>query len=618
MSRQAIIIVAAVGFVVLVGCASEPGGAAPADSGPAADAGSGADGGPGTDGPVSQCGGATAVCAGHASRLVCSGGSWQPQACAPGEGCVRGECVAAQCSDECRLGDSDGTHTCELYDLPADRWLAASPGESMHDRARAYRTWLHRDGMAYGGVGNAVYADPPDYTRVIRLRGLHDSAIWTGTYLAAEALRLQATGSADARANIEQLVATLHLWFNVSGAPGVLARFVTPANPSFPAVLERASCGEPNVVCNVAYDGASYDYMGHISRDQYQGVMLGYALAYDALGPRDGATRELIRGDVVELVEQLMKERVVPTRLVFNGTTLGPFDINMRFVVLNPAEFVDGAVELTVDTSNPDDSDMVGFQEFIPNLAHVVRQFPGLGFVPDIPRTGSAIMLASFFQVALRVTEDVPAYAERRAAIRAYYTGNTNQGGNVDDWLEIARQWSDTSACGDGYYANNISMEPMYNLARLESDPGRLATIRNDVLRDRMWAAFASTKNSFFSFLYAANTPGADAGISADAAAQLAGFPPPPRVRRAVDLRDDPRYQPHDGNCADQTDHAGAVDVSDRVVSDFIWQRQPWGLVDGGDAAVTYPGIDYLVAYWLGRHHGFIADDSPGRCAVWR
>ena len=34
----------------------------------------------------------------------------------------------------------------------------------------------------------------------------------------------------------------------------------------------------------VTYEGAQYDYIGHISRDQYQGVMLGYALAYEALG----------------------------------------------------------------------------------------------------------------------------------------------------------------------------------------------------------------------------------------------------------------------------------------------------------------------------------------------
>lgn len=618
MKRHQFVIAAAAGIIALTSCG--PGGPAGSDQ---ADGASGVDGAAGVDASSTADAGESvcegqAVCTGHASRLVCAGGSWQEETCGAGAGCVRGECVAAACSDECVLGATDGTHTCELFDVTTGGWVSPAPGTSMHDRARAYQQWLHRDGMAYGGVGNAVYADPPDYTQVVRLRGLHDSAIWTGTYLAAEAARLHATGSVNARDNIKQLVETLHRWFNVSGSPGLLARFVTPANASFPAVLEGANCGDPNVVCNASYAGATYNYMGHISRDQYQGVMLGYALAYDTLGPRDEAIRELIRADVVELVEELMKERTVPTRLVFNGTTLGPFDITMRFVVLNPAEFVDGAVELTVDTDSTDDSEMVGFQEFIPNLAHVVRQFPGLSFLPDIPRAGSAVMLASFFQVALRLTDGVAAYAERRAAIEAYYTSNTNQGGNADDWLAIARLWSYGGDCGRSYYANNIVMEPMYNLARLETDSGRLATIRNDVLRDRMWTDFATTKNSFFSFLYAANMPGADATITADAADQLSGFPPPPRVRRAVNLTAEARYQPHESGCSNQTSHANAVDVRERVVSDFIWQRHPWGLLDGGDPAVTYPGIDYLVAYWFGRRHGYMNDDTAGRCTAWR
>ncbi len=56
-----------------------------------------------------------------------------------------------------------------------------------------------------------------------------------------------------------------------------------------------------------------------------------------------------------------------------------------------------------------------------------------------------------------------------------------------------------------------------------------------------------------------------------------------------------------------------AVDVSERVVSDFIWQRNPWGLLDGGNPQLTYPGVDYLVAYWMGRYYGQLQDDTPGR-----
>lgn len=610
-------------ILIILGLVAGCGAAGPSDV-PGADGGAPGDANPLVDAALSpdattaQCPATGAICLSHDTRRFCSGGNWQDQSCPVGQGCVQGECVVAQCSDACNLGDVDGLKTCEIFDIANGTWGASSPDASTHDRSREYQRWLRRDAMAYGGIGNAIYSDPPNYTDVIRLRGLHDSAIWTGTYLAAEALRLSATGSADARANIKRVIDTLHLWFNVSGAPGVLSRFVTPASGTFPAVLEGANCGDEVVKCNVPFEGQQYNYMGHISRDQYQGVMLGYALAYDALGPTDEAARELIRADVVELVEELMKDRVVRARITLNGTTLGPFDINMRFVVLNPAEMTDGAVDLTVDTNDTDNSEMYGFQEFAPNIAHILRQFPGLGFLPDAPRAGSAIMLASFFQVALRVTENVPAYASRRAAIANYYTSNSGEGGNINDWLSIAGLWSYGGGCGDSYYANNIVMEPMYNLARLESDPGRLATIRGSILHDRMWAEFATTKNSFFSFIYAANTPGAASSITTEAATQLNGFPPPPRVRTAVNLMSNPAYQPHEAGCSNQTSHGGAVNVSERVTSDFIWQRHPWGLLDGGNPAVTYPGVDYLVAYWLGRHHGYIADDTSGRCTAWR
>lgn len=524
------------------------------------------------------------------------------------------------CSDECDLGDSQGGKTCALYDLQTSSWATSTPAISRHDRARAYNLWLHRDGMAHGGVGSVAYNDPGTYQSPKVLHGLGDSAIWTGTYLAAEALRLEATGAPAARAQVKALVETLHLWFNVSGQPGMLARFAAPAGVAQPVVLNDLACGSGwRVHCNVSYQGAAYDYIGHISRDQYQGVLLGYALAYEALGPDDEATRALIREDVFELVEELMIERTLPVKLTFNGTALPTFNVKMRFAVIAPAEMESGAIVFEVDTSNLTDATMKGFQEFIPDLGDVLKQMPLLGsLVPPIPRASSAIMLASFFRVALRVSEGVPALAARRAAIEDFYLHNKGWGGNIYDWLKVAMKWSEGTTCGNAYYGNNITMEPMYNLARLETDPARRANIIDDILTDKMWQTFKTTKNTFFAFIYAGNaTNPAPADIQA-AVAQLDGFGPPPRVKVAVDLRNDPKYQPHEPNCSDQVVHTTAVDIADRPVGDFIWQRHPWGLYDPGNPAQTEPGVDYLVAYWMGRHHGFIAEDRPTTCLRWK
>jgi hypothetical protein len=93
---------------------------------------------------------------------------------------------------------------------------------------------------------------------------------------------------------------------------------------------------------------------------------------------------------------------------------------------------------------------------------------------------------------------------------------------------------------------------------------------------------------------------------------------PAPRVFVGTDLRESPKYPSRHESCADQVAHDDAIDVGDRVVADFMWQRQPWGLYAGGDVHQTQPGVDYLVAYFMGRAHGFIADDTAGSCLAWQ
>ncbi len=527
-----------------------------------------------------------------------------------------GQCTPGRCADACNLGDSQGGAQCELYDVASAGWVSGSPEAQLNDRSRSYNQWLRRDGLYYGGVSNAVYSDPPAYTQVIGHRGVGDSAIWTGTYLGAEALKLKATGSADARQNIRDIVDTLHLWFNITGDPGVLARWAAPAGQHSGTGLD---CTDPlEHHCGITYDGQTYDYQGHISRDQYQGVMLGYALAYEALGPQDEATRALIREDVVELVEELMMERTVTIQITVDGRALNPRQITVRFMVLNTREMQNGAIQFVLDTGDYSNSIAYGYQEFMPNWGDMLSQIPLLGWLSNVPRADSAIMLSSFFRVAMLVTDQVPGYETQYQAFSDFYYNNPEvRGGNVNQWIGVADGWFYRDDCGDKYYGNNIAMEPMYNWARLETDSQVRQRIFDEVLTPRMWQGHRTTKNTFFSYIYSGATSMSDPAVLQDARAQLAMFPAPPRVRWPIDLRQDPRYQPHESGCADQTDHGGAVDVSQRPAADFLWQRNPWRLYDPGWAPLTYPGVDYLVAYWMGRHYGFIDDDTPGRCLAW-
>jgi hypothetical protein len=576
--------------------------------------------------PNDGCTAGDAICTSARSRRSCvakgAGAVWVDEACAAGSGCYQGACTPNACSDECTLGQTQGGKTCAPIAIGSGAAATSDPQAKLHDRARGYLEWLGKAGMLAGSVGDAYFADPPAYTQVTRMDGIGDSALWTGTLLAAESLRLRATGAADARARVKSLFATVHLMMNVSGEPGMLVRYVKESGTTYPFAIPDLDCTNQRVHCDVDYAGKKYDFIGHISRDQYQGVILGMALAYEALGSADEDVREQIRGDVVTFVKELMKERALPLAITYNGVGLPVALVPIRFIVVDDREMTSGAANIQINSSGGDKvGSMFGFQEFIPNLQDVLKHVPGIGAIGGLvplPRSSSAIMLASFFRVALRVTDNAPKWSKDRADILAFYTGHSGEGGDVDDWLAIAKQWTAGTDCGGSYYSNNITMMPLYDLARLEDDPARGPTVRDEIFTGKLWPAFAPTKNVFFSFLYAGSVSGTAPSIVTDAATQLAEFPAAPRVQVPVDLRGNGKYPAHDATCADQVAHSSAVDVGDRIPADFLWQRQPWGLFDYGDEHVTHPGVDFLVAYFLGRYHHFLTDDTAGTCLVWQ
>ena len=163
--------------------------------------------------------------------------------------------------------------------------------------------------------------------------------------------------------------------------------------------------------------------------------------------------------------------------------------------------------------------------------------------------------------------------------------------------------------------ANNIAFEPMYDLARLDTDPTRSALIRGTILEQNMWQkGVIGDKNSWFAYIYAADAPAGSTGSASAVAmanAQIAQFTPPPRVHLAVS-----NSFPADPNCPGQA--LDAIDVGQRVINDFDWQRGAWQEVDPGLPTEVYPGVDYLAAYWLARASGFLADDAPGQCTQWQ
>jgi hypothetical protein len=156
-----------------------------------------------------------------------------------------------------------------------------------------------------------------------------------------------------------------------------------------------------------------------------------------------------------------------------------------------------------------------------------------------------------------------------------------------------------------------------YLSASLETNPTYLPRIRDKVLDQTLWAALKGHKNPYFAFLWGSTRLQPSPSDLSAAATQLAQFQPGPRVHAPRDNTANPAYLPHDANCTSEPmcdTTKLAVDVADRTIDDFLWQRQPWRLKDDGNPIEVFPGVDYLAAYWAGRRYGFVSDDRAGTC----
>lgn len=107
-----------------------------------------------------------------------------------------------------------------------------------------------------------------------------DSAIWTGHYLASQALRFAVTGSTLAFDNVQHAVGGIGKLLDVNGATGLLARVAAPENShKGQEIVNRFGTHG-----RTAINGQVWVWRqggNGISRDQITGVLTGLTLAHD-------------------------------------------------------------------------------------------------------------------------------------------------------------------------------------------------------------------------------------------------------------------------------------------------------------------------------------------------
>ena len=554
---------------------------------------------------------------GNCSRIVES-------ECPSGSGCLAGKCEANLCSDECIPGEVDDLgRECKYYNIVDDSWREHDADNSLHDRARQYLWWTDSKSTFQGYLTNFYYKDPPDFTIPDHVAGIGDTCIWTGTYLGSEALRYMTTGDYSAEKHMESLVHRMHRLFKISGVTAILSRFAikTEIANSLTYSFEQ-DCDEVlKWHCNVPYEGEQWNYNGHISRDQYQGFVFGYSLAYDALAHREDL-RAIIRNDIVELVDELMKLRKIHLEVRIDNIKVDHPEVELGLSVLIPQEMAEGTYPVInyCHTEGPDcENSMKGMLEFIPDISELLKQINVLSWVPQgIPRAGSAIMVMSLFNVAMDMTKNVPGFEAKHDEITNFYYSSPSRYGNAQSWKKMAEQWFYNNKCYEKYYGINIAMEPMYNLMRLEQNEELRGYVFDKTLEGKMWDTVKGHKNSFFAYIYLAGKRQTLPDVLNVANEQLGQFMSPPKYGREVDLRGDSEYTPFQADCPYLVKESNAVDVKYRAMDDFIWQRRPFVGLEGARNGVAYAGTDYVTAYWMARYHGFIEEDTAGSCLRWK
>ena len=170
--------------------------------------------------------------------------------------------------------------------------------------------------------------------------------------------------------------------------------------------------------------------------------------------------------------------------------------------------------------------------------------------------------------------------------------------GLVQDGYPGIATWTHFSTFPRGKRVNaNMAYLALYPLLLLENDQAIVRQLNKGARR--MWSRVSEDHNAFFSFIHAAVVTDGEEGRERGRKAILE-FPDSKVVLVLTTRTPEPKL-------------TGAAPLYQRPRrSSFFWVSDPRGLggelIDMGESEIA--GIDYLIAYWLGRYQGFIEPEE--------
>lgn len=375
-----------------------------------------------------------------------------------------------------------------------------------------------------------------------------NDGLWTALYIAAQSFRYAATRDASARAAARRSMSALLDLLRYTGIPGYPARAVIRRGEEVdgynPEETVRVE-GETDKIWFPSPVDPEVLCKGDTSSDELDGHFFAWHVYHDLAA--DAAHRRAVRDAVRETTDHLLEHDL---------TLVGHTGRRTRWGVWHPRFLND---------------DPVWWEE----------------------RGLNALEILAYLKIASHVVGDERYAAKYRDLIqRHHYLLNTVT-------QKVAEPWHVVNHSDD-----EMSFMMYYSLLRLEQDPD----IRRVLLQslERSWGVDRPEASPFFNFVYGAST-GQTCDLEASVAAlqewpwELVDWQARGTHRHDVELR---RWH---GERQSRVETTRALPANERRL--MRWNGNPYQ-PDGGTPEGRHEedGSAWLLAYWLGRHHGLIRE----------
>lgn len=197
--------------------------------------------------------------------------------------------------------------------------------------ALAISSQIRAKHMPFGTILDPMY-DSATGGQIIGYTRCGDSALWTGSYLAAEAYRYKVNSSPNALDNVKAALAGLKALADITG-DNRLARCMVMADSPFAAGIAREEAH------NTVHQSPPWIWLDNTSRDEVVGAFFGLGAAYDLVD--DASVRSGISALATRLLGFISRHQWSPNDDISNTFLVRPEELQMLLEVthhVNPAD----------------------------------------------------------------------------------------------------------------------------------------------------------------------------------------------------------------------------------------------------------------------------------------